>query len=392
MKKIALVCQRYGLEVNGGAELLCRLFAEKLAGRYEVEVLTTCAVDYMTWANEYAPGETRINGVKVKRFAVKKQRDVRRFNKLSEKLFLSAAHTMAQERKWIDEQGPYCPELVAYIEKHHLEYRCVLFMTYLYYLSAMCLPKGMRNAVLIPTAHNEKPIYLAHYRDVFENAKGLIYNTYEEQEFVEKIFYTGGIPCVMAGCGIEIPPLPKAATAESLYGLHTYLVYAGRIDESKGCGLLFAYFQEYKKRNPGDLKLVLLGKPMMNIPDDPDIISLGFVSEEHKFVVMRDSVALVLASEYESLSIVVLESMALGRPVLVNGGCDVLRGHCVRSNAGLYFRCYYEFEGALRYLFSHPIEYDEMCKNAVRYVTANYRWEDIVERISELIETVGQCR
>ena len=138
MKKIAMVCQRYGLEVNGGAELLCRLFAEKLNDRYAVEVLTTCAVDYMTWANEYPAGESVVNGVTVTRFAVKKERNIKRFNKLSEEIFSDPNHTAEQERRWIDEQGPYCPELAAYIEQHHAEYHSVLFMTYLYYLSAVC--------------------------------------------------------------------------------------------------------------------------------------------------------------------------------------------------------------------------------------------------------------
>lgn len=389
MKKIAFVCQRYGLEVNGGAELLCRQFAEKLTDRYEVDVLTTCAVDYMTWANEYSAGDSVINGVNVKRFAVKKQRDVERFNKLCEQVFLSPDHSTTLEQKWIDEQGPYCPELVDYIDQHQLDYQCILFMTYLYYFSAVCLPKAMNNAILIPTAHDEPPVYLKHYKSVFKNAAGLIYNTHEEQKFVEEKFDTKGIPSAMAGAGIEVPALDASKGAKSLYGLDKYIVYTGRIDESKGCGRLFAYFQEYKKRNLGDIKLVLIGKPVMEIPQDPNIISLGFISEEDKFTVMRDSVALVLASEYESLSIVVLESMALGRPVIVNGDCEVLKGHCKRSDAGLYFTRYHEFEGALNYLLSHPKEYVVMQENAKRYVDANCRWDDIVVRIFELIEGVG---
>jgi glycosyltransferase involved in cell wall biosynthesis len=271
-----------------------------------------------------------------------------------------------------------------------MEYSSVLFMTYLYYFSAMCLPKGMKNAILIPTAHDEPPIYLKHYETVFESAEALIYNTYEEKEFVEKMFQTNWTPSAMAGAGIDLPALDASITANGLYGLNKYIVYAGRIDESKGCGKLFTYFQEYKKRNPGDLQLVLMGKAVMEVPKDSDIISLGFVSEENKFTVMRDSVALVLASEYESLSIVVLESMALGRPVLVNGDCEVLKGHCIRSNAGLYFTGYFEFDYALNYLLSHPEQYAAMRENARQYTDANCRWEDIVGRISDLIESVAE--
>lgn len=48
-KKIAFVVQRYGLDVNGGAEYHCRLIAERMTKYFDVEVLTTCAIDYMTW-------------------------------------------------------------------------------------------------------------------------------------------------------------------------------------------------------------------------------------------------------------------------------------------------------------------------------------------------------
>ena len=49
MKKIAIVVQRYGLEVNGGAELHARLLAEELNKSNLVEVFTTCALDYDLW-------------------------------------------------------------------------------------------------------------------------------------------------------------------------------------------------------------------------------------------------------------------------------------------------------------------------------------------------------
>ena len=126
----------------------------------------------------------------------------------------------------------------------------------------------------------------------------------------------------------------------------------------------------------------------MDIPRDPDIISLGFVSDEEKFALMRDAKCLVLASEFESLSMVVLESMIMGRPVLVNGKCMVLRGHCTKSNAGLYFENYAEFEGTLSYLLSHPEQYEQMRENGRKYVRQNYDWNVILEKIRGMIESL----
>ena len=86
MEKIAFVCQRYGLEVNGGSELYCRQVAERLAEYYEVTVYTTCALDYTTWANHYPAGEETINGVRVKRWPVRKERKQERFDRISAKV------------------------------------------------------------------------------------------------------------------------------------------------------------------------------------------------------------------------------------------------------------------------------------------------------------------
>jgi glycosyltransferase involved in cell wall biosynthesis len=385
-EKIAFVCQRYGLEVNGGSELYCRQLAEKLTEHYDVEVYTTCAIDYVTWKNEYQPGMEEIHGVTVHRFLNVRQRDQRSFDQISQRVFANAAHSDAEESKWIEEQGPVCLELLDELAKKHREYKAVIFMTYLYYLSAKGLPMGFENALLIPTVHDESPVYLRYYDSVFSSAKGFIWNTPEERDFAERRFPNiRKIPGVLAGIGVDVPEGPLPEIPESLRVV-PYITYAGRIDESKGCGEMFRYFQEYKKQYGGMLKLVLMGKAVMEIPSDPDIVSLGFVSDEMKFAVMASARALVLFSQFESLSMIVLESMIMGRPVLVNGKCEVLKGHCVRSNAGLYFTSYTEFVGTLNYLFTHPTQYEVMSENAVKYVEENYRWERIVETICQLIE------
>ena len=385
-KKIALVNQRYGLEVNGGSELLCRQLAEKLKDIYEVEIITTCALDYTTWKNYYPEGISEINGVTVRRFKVDKERNQKRFDACSAQVLNNKKNTSEAEDKWIDEQGPYCPDAVKYISEHHNDYDTVIFMTYLYYITARSMVKNLDNAVLLPTAHDEAPIYLNYYRKVFENSKGLIYLTSEEKEIVEGMFSTADIPNIITGSGVDAPDESELFDAKERYGLDSYMLYAGRIDESKGCGTLFKYFSEYKKRNGGDLKLVLIGKAVMDIPKRDDIVHLGFVSDAEKFSLMKDARLLVLASEFESLSMVVLESMFYGRPVLLNGKCKVLRGHCTKSNAGLYFENYFEFEGALNFLLTHAAEYEVMRENGRKYVDENYRWDVIINKICELIE------
>ena len=170
------------------------------------------------------------------------------------------------------------------------------------------------------------------------------------------------------------------------YGLDEFLLYVGRVDEGKNCHILFQYFKEYKKRNKNKLKLVLVGKPVIPVPKDPDIVSLGFVEEQEKYNGIAAAQMLVLPSAFESLSIVVLEAMSLSVPVVVNGACSVLKGHCEKSNGALYYEDYFKFEGAVNYIRSHPETVSEMCANAKKYVEANYSWERIENKLSSLIE------
>ena len=192
------------------------------------------------------------------------------------------------------------------------------------------------------------------------------------------------------GTGVEIPCEPDEKAFREKYNIHgDYIIYVGRIDEGKDCPMMFKYFMEYKKRRPeSGLKLVLMGKPVCEIPKHKDILSLGFVSEEDKFSGISGAKSLVLPSKFESLSISVLEAMTLSVPVIVNGICEVLKGHCLKSNGGLYYMNYFEFEGILDYIFSHDKEYEAMRSNARLYIDNNYRWEVIMRNFREVIDSI----
>ena len=387
-EKIAFVVQRYGLEVNGGSEAYCREVAEHMTAAYDVDVYTTCALNYDTWENHYPAGREELNGVTVYRYPTDRKRDPKVFNPLCGEIFGHPEHDDAAEERWIDEQGPYAPKALEALAERRGEYRAILYMTYLYWLTARGLPAGYDHSILIPTLHDEPPVYIRAYDRVFAAAKGLAWLTPEEQEFGQKRFPTvKEKPQVLIGAGVQEPAGELPLIPEALRGV-SYIVYAGRVDEGKGCHEMFRYYTEYRRRHADAPKLVLIGKAVMEIPEDPGIVQLGFVSEEMKYAVMREARALVLFSRFESLSIVLLESMMMGRPVLVSGHSEVLKGHCIRSNAGLYFMNYYEFDRALTWLLTHPEAYEAMRENGKRYVREQYRWEGITERLRRLIESV----
>ena len=390
MKKIALVNQRYGLEVNGGSEYYTRLIAEHLAENYEVEILTTCAMNYTTWENYYPEGVEAVHGIPVRRFRVEKEKNQQRFAKLTGQIVSVGHRTKAQEEQWVDEQGPYSPGLITYIREHQDEYDVIFFVTYLYYSTVRGLLQAPEKAVLIPTAHDEPYIHFDVYQDVFCLPKAIVFLTDEEKELVHRLFHNEQIPCEVMGVGVDVPEEVDAQRFKEKYGLDDYIIYVGRIEESKGCDWLFKYFMEYKKEYPeSSLKLVLMGKPVMQIPKHQDIISLGFVSDQDKYDGIAGSRSLMLPSPFESLSISVLEAMTLGIPVIVNGRCEVLKGHCVKSNAGFYYYDYVEFREFLNYLLDHPDDYQRMSENAKQYVHENYRWNVIMDKFERLIDIVA---
>ena len=387
-KKILFVCQRYGENVTGGSEAECRAYAERLTHYYSVEVLTTCALDHVSWKNELPPGDDIINGVLVHRYPTKHGRDFDAFGRLSE-IIQKPDHANDQEEAWLDAQGPYCPDAIAFLRENYEKYQTVLFMTYLYYLTVRGLTPEIGNGVLVPTAHDEWMIHFNIYKKSFSAAKGLIYNSEKEKDLVEREFPdTKGKPNCIVGCGVETPKGVLPNIHDRFRIQNKYVLYAGRIEAAKGCAVMLTYFQEYKKRNPGKIDLVLIGEASMPIPKDKSIKALGFVSEEEKFALMRDAEVLIQPSALESLSIVVLESLLMGTPVLVNGYCPVLTDHCIKSNAGFYYKSFTEFEAMLNYLLSRPSVYQQMQANGKAYVEKYYQWSYIIDQIYQLIERV----
>lgn len=385
-KKICMVVQRYGNEVNGGAELHCREISEHMTDKYDVTVLTTKAIDYMTWQDEYTCDEEEIRGVHVKRFSVDTPRNIESFSVINGKFF---AGEQIDERKWVDEQGPKCDNLIKYIVEHKDDYHCFIFFTYLYYQTVIGIHSVKEKAILVPDAHDEPFLNMEIYKELFKAPRSYFFNTEEEKDFVYNKFATNHIPCEIGGIGInDTLPVGNVKKFKNDYGLNNYMVYVGRIDEGKNCPELFEMLEFYNRYAMRKLKLVLVGKAVIDVPERDDIVKLGFVDEDVKYAAIAGAKFLILPSMYESLSIVVLEAMKLGIPAIVNGKCDVLKGHCTKSNAALYYNDYYEFEGAVNYILRNPAVARKMGENGQEYVRKNYRWEVLTDKLSSLIERI----
>jgi glycosyltransferase involved in cell wall biosynthesis len=407
--KLAFIVQRYGPEILGGSEYHCRLIAERLSGVHQVDVLTTCARDYITWENEYPEGPDRVRGVTVRRFANARTRDIEAFNAYSDWIF-SHPHTHQDEMEWLKQQGPWSPGLVDYLERHHHTYDALIFFTYLYAPTVMGIRVAPAKSLLVPTAHDEPAIRLGIYEDVFAAAAGIAWNTDVERRFVSGHFHLRTIVEDVVGCGVDLPdeiasakevgvrPVPpetREPLAPHLEGaanafrrrhrLHDrFALYGGRIDPGKGCEELLEYFQTYV-REGGDATLVLMGAKLMPLPDDPHVRFAGMLPDEERLYALEAATVVVVPSPYESLSLLALEAFAVGTPVLANARADVLVEHCRRSQAGLYYADRWEFVEALKLLMREPRLRTQMGRNGQIYINRNYRWGLILQKYERLL-------
>ena len=422
--KIAFIVQRYGTEILGGSEYHCRLIAERLATRHAVEVLTTCARDYVTWKNEYPEGADRVRGVTVRRFAVRETRDIAAFNRFSEWIFANA-HTAEQEQEWLRRQGPWSPALLEYLTRHHQHYDALIFFTYLYGPTALGLRIAPGRSILVPTAHDEPAIHLDLYKEVFTLPAAIAYNTEVERRFLETHFSIRAVAEETIGCGVDLPhgrpenhqadqagsldeldladardddePLPehisgRGAMFRRRHRLHgEFALYGGRIDPGKGCEELIEYFSSYVQ-DGGDASLVLMGVKLMQLPEERWIRFAGLLSERERLQALEAATIVIVPSPYESLSLLALEAFAVGTPVLANARSEVLVDHCVRSNAGLFYADRDEFVEAIRLLLADAELREAMGRNGREYIRAHYRWDVIMAKYERLLARIKAGR
>ena len=388
--KLVIVVQRYGAEINGGSELHARYIAERLSPHADVRVLTTCARDYVTWRNEWPPGEERINGIPVERFAVARERDAIDFRDRSERLF-HYRHSVHDELRWLESQGPTSPTLMQRLTHVANECDFVLVFSVRYSPAFYGARFAAEKAVLVPTAERELALGLSIFPPVFRGVRAIMYNSFEERALITALSSNTHVPGVVVGVGSQIPDAVDPERARRTFGLQNpYIIYVGRIDANKGCADLFRHFIEYSDRSSHPLDLVLIGTPVLPIPEHPRIRHLGFVADQDKFDAIAGAELLVMPSPYESLSMVALEAWALGRPVLASARCDVMVGQCVRSNAGLYYEDAREFAAALDRILSDPMLAATLGRNGRTFFARHYSWPVIERKYLDMFDQLRQ--
>lgn len=433
--RVCFVVQRYGENIAGGAESHCKQIAEKLAKNWQVDIATTCAIDYQSWSNKLAQGRQLLNNVNIYRFPVDYERVGHVFDHCYEFL-VSYYYWLKNDKKkistypsgtdltlniytmnnqpylkifssyflkifrwfletfWMKQQGPYSKSLLNFLSKNRNHYDAFIFFSYTYATTFYGLPLVKKKSILVPTAHNDPCLSFKIFDRLFSSCRYLIYQTKEEQALIESRFIqTRKTPHSLTAIGIEVPKQINISLLNSLnLANEVYALYLGRIEPSKGCQELLQYFTAYKKLTSSPLKLVLAGQQLMNVPEHSAIRYLGFVTEEEKWALLKQCQVFIMPSKFESLSIACLEAWSVSVPVLANGNCAVLQGQIQRSQAGLIYTNQDEFISQLIHLTSHSEEHMKFGELGKKYVQENYNWHQVIKAYEQIIEGLAHSR
>ncbi len=402
--KVALVVQRFGEDIIGGAESHCLQLALHLKDMlgWKIHVYTTTAFSYQTWSDFYPEGADNVQGIAVYRYKASISRHPKIFgiyNRIVSpflehwgrhpqkvpRIFFPALRLL--EKIWFILQGPWCPKLIKELSKKKSDYDHFIFFTYLYYPTVFGLPEIKDRCSLVPLAHPEAPLYFSRVRSLLQLAPILWANTEVEKSLlIEKGFSTEEKIRVV-GCGLDeiYFQTDKKFPRLSIPGLKKpYITYLGRISTGKGVHKLLDYFLQYilEKKN-SNLSLVLAGENdgSINISYHPQIKFIGFISQEDKTSLIAHSACVVNPSPKESLSLLALEAIALRKPVLVNSKCDVLKYYAQNLTTVFDFNTPAEFsEHLTRILHLRKLqEFQSHLEISQKWVKDRYSWENIVE-------------
>lgn len=379
--KLGLVVPRFGEQISGGAELHARWLAEHLAeAGHEVDVFTTCAVDHRTWRNELPAGAESYEGLKVYRFPIS-DRDLGIHGELDRAISSGFRLSPEEELLWL-RHGASSTAMEEELQARGDRYDAVLAMPYLFGTTYFAFTACPSKAVIIPCLHDEPFAYMGFVREMLSSARGLLFNTNAEAEVARRMVPSLA-PWGIVGVGFD-PPAQRARRKSRIP--QPSILYVGRRESGKNTHLLTDYFVRYRRRRSTPLTLVFAGSGDP-VPGRPDIVEVR-PNWDDSYEVFRLGSVFCLPSVNESLSIVLLRAWQVERPALVHGSCAVTREHCERSNGGLWFSSYAEFEEVLDRLLASESLQRTLARNGRAYVEREYSWDAVLRRFDDAIGRV----
>ncbi|MBO0747533.1 MAG: glycosyltransferase family 4 protein [Acidimicrobiaceae bacterium] len=379
---LAFVSPRFGPGVVGGSEAVSREIALGLAGRgWDIEVLTTCAVDHYTWENELAPGVSEEEGVTVRRFETVESR-TRVGHRTHISIYYGRPTSLDEQVGWLS--FPFrVPKLFQHLLRHGHGYDAVFFSPYLFWTTTVCMPLVADRAVVIPCLHDEVYARLEAIRPVLADPARAWFLSEPEHQLAHRLGPVTEHHSV-TGAGVDIPSSYDPAGFRQRHGIRRpFILFAGRREVDKGWNwLLDAYAESLDLDDSGfDLVSVGVGEPVVPRALLGRVHDLGFLSTAERDNAFAAAAAYVQPSLMESFSRSVMESWLAATPVLVREGSEVVAWHCERSGGGEIFADGVGLARRLRHLSDHPAMAAEMAQRGRRYVLDTYTWPVVLDRM-----------
>jgi glycosyltransferase involved in cell wall biosynthesis len=385
--KIGLVPARYGDKIVGGAEIVLRHMAFGLQARgWDVEILTTTALDHHSWANELEPGEHVEDGMPVRRFRVVDEQSPERGD-LERRILAGERLTITEQQRWMN-GGMRVPDLYHYLLDHAEDYRALVFTPYPFWVTFAGAQVAPHKSVLWTCLHDEPYAYLDLFQPVFTGSAGLLFQSGPEQDLAERIAPSLA-PHAVVGCGVEIPASYDPDGFRERYGITgRYLLYAGRREGGKGWDDLLQQLASINERRPLPFTLVTMGAGAVVAPPglEGKVVDVGFLDDRERDNAFAGADAYIQPSRFEAFSRTIMEAWLAGTPVIANAGSDVVAWHCERSGAGLVYDDEYELEQCLAFIADAPEQAAAMAAGGRAYVTENYTWDLVLDRVEQQIE------
>lgn len=385
--RIAFAPARYGPQIAGGAEIVMARMAHGLADRgWEVDVLTTTAVDHFSFAPELPGGVTRDGGVTVRRFDAVVTPSAER-GVLEAEILAGVRLPIDAQQRWMN-AGVRVPDLFHHLLDHGADYRAVVLGPYPFWPAFACSQVLPSRSLLWTCLHDEPYARLELFQPVFTGVAGLFLQTDPEHDLAHQVVPRGLAPHAVVGCGVEVPDAYDVEGFRERHGIEgPYVLYAGRREGAKGWEEFLEAFASVAARRELPFRLVTIGvgevRPPSSIADR--VVDLGFLPEADRDAAFAGAEAFVQTSRYEAFSRTVMEAWLAGTLVIANRGSDVVTWHCERSGAGLLYTDVDELGECLAFVAEAPKAAAELGSRGRDYVLANYQWADVLDRVEARI-------
>ncbi len=415
--KFAFITPRYGAEFGTGAEHACRLLAEQIAKRHDVDVLTTTARDSSQWKNDYTEGSDRVRGALVRRFAVSTIPERSALNELARRLREGPRYRV-DETNWVRQAGPWSSGLIEHIKRQHRSYDALVFFGLMHPLSVSGIEIAPDRSILFPHLHLRQELRFDLWADILMWPRAVGYFSSSERRLVHS--YVGVVPQFEDVIGIGVDPPPQQSYPrhqqdpadvitedesgsdddspidESYLGgrgipfrrrhrlYDNFALYGGRVEPGTGCEEMLDYFDSFASGHVDDMRLVLMGVKMMTVPEAPYLRLAGVLPDRERMTAYEAASITIAPGANDLLSQSLLESLAVGTPVLANAANEAAVEHCRRANAGLYYSNRDEFVGALNVLQT-PAMRERMGENGRRYIRNHHQWDAVIGRFERLV-------